>query len=58
MKNYIPQYVYPLKRDDGWKKLTGSLPVRMTNDYLFRALLQSDNETLKGLFTVIPLPII
>ncbi|MBO6112541.1 MAG: PD-(D/E)XK nuclease family transposase, partial [Lachnospiraceae bacterium] len=49
MKNYIPVYVYPLTRNDGWKKLTGELPVKMTNDYLFRALLQSDNDTLKAL---------
>ncbi len=53
MKNYIPQYVYPLREDDGWKELTGDLPVRMTNDYLFRALLQSDNETLKELLTAL-----
>ena len=49
MKNYTPVYVYPLTEDDGWKKLTGELPVKMTNDYLFRALLQSDNDTLKAL---------
>ena len=28
---------------------TGPVTVRMTNDYLFRALLQSSNKTLKGL---------
>jgi len=49
MKNYTPVYVYPLTQNDGWKKLTGELPVKMTNDYLFRALLQSDNDTLKAL---------
>ena len=49
MKNYTPVYVYPLTEDDGWKSLTGELPVKMTNDYLFRALLQSDNDTLKAL---------
>ena len=49
MKNYTPVYVYPLKQNDGWRKLTGELPVKMTNDYLFRALLQSDNDTLKAL---------
>ena len=49
MNNYEPVYVYPLTESDGWKELSGELPVKMTNDYLFRALLQSDNETLKAL---------
>ena len=49
MKNYTPVYSYPLTEDDGWRRLTGELPVTMTNDYLFRALLQSDNDTLKAL---------
>ena len=49
MKDYRPTYKYPIEYSDGWKKLTGRLPVRMTNDYLFRALLQSDNETLKAI---------
>ena len=48
-KNYTPVYVYPLREDDGWGRLEGELPVKMTNDYLFRALLQSDNDTLKAL---------
>ena len=41
MKNYTPAYRYPLTENDGWKKLTGNVPVKMTNEYLFRALLQS-----------------
>ena len=49
MKNYIPVEVYPLVESTDWMKLTGELPVKMTNDYLFRALLQSDNDTLKSL---------
>ena len=49
MKNLEPMYSYPIVENDGWKTLTGALPVKMTNDYLFRALLQSDNETLKVL---------
>lgn len=28
---------------------TGPLPYRLTNDYLFRAVLQSNNSVLKGL---------
>ncbi len=49
MKNYTPAYRYPLTENDGWKKLTGDLPVKMTNDYLFRALLQSENDVLKAI---------
>ncbi len=49
MKNYTPIYRYPLTESDGWKKLTGTLPVKMTNDYLFRALLQSENDVLKAI---------
>ena len=40
-----------------WHSLTGPVPIRMTNDYLFRALLQTDNETLKHLIAdVLHLP--
>ncbi len=49
MNNYTPVAHYPLIKSDGWKNLTGDLPVKMTNDYLFRALLQSDNEVLKAI---------
>lgn len=49
MNNYKPVTVYPLVESDDWMNETGKLPVKMTNDYLFRALLQSDNETLKAL---------
>ena len=49
MENYTPVFRYPLTENDGWKKLSGELTVKMTNDYLFRALLQSDNEVLKAL---------
>ena len=38
-----------IKRNEGWKQLSGELPVSMTNDYLFKALMQSDNETLQAL---------
>ena len=44
-KNYKHEIPY----DDGWEKLEGPLPVKLTNDYLFRALLQADEETLKAL---------
>ena len=49
MKNFKPVEVYPLVDSNDWIELTGDLPVKMTNDYLFRALLQSDNDTLKAL---------
>ena len=42
MNNYKPVEVYPLTESKEWMKLTGELPVKMTNDYLFGALLQSD----------------
>ena len=51
MSSYEPSYAYPIVENDGWKNLTGELPVKMTNDYLFRALLQSDNETLKAILS-------
>ena len=35
--------------NDGWKELSGKLPVELTNDYLFRALLQADEDTLRAL---------
>lgn len=35
--------------DNAWLSATGPVPIRMTNDYLFRALLQRSNNTLKGL---------
>ena len=38
------RHVMPYR--DDWKQLTGKLPVSMTNDYLFRALLQADEKTL------------
>ncbi len=49
MENYKPVFSYPIRDSDGWKELTGELPVRMTNDYLFRALLQSENDVLKSI---------
>ena len=41
-------YSYPINNAIGkrWHSCTGKLPVPMTNDFLFRALLQSDNTTL------------
>ncbi|MBD5457607.1 MAG: Rpn family recombination-promoting nuclease/putative transposase [Lachnospiraceae bacterium] len=38
---------YPI--DDSWRTAAGPLAIPMTNDYLFRSLLQSNNKVLKGL---------
>ena len=42
-------YKHEMEYHDDWKKLSGPLPVRMTSDFLFRALLQTDEKTLKAL---------
>jgi len=34
-----------------WRKNTGPLPVKMTNDYLFKALAQKDEKALKDLIS-------
>ena len=44
-------YKHEMPYSDGWKKQTGKLPVSMTNDYLFRALLQADEKTLIALIS-------
>ncbi len=36
-------------KENDWHKLTGELDFRVNNDYLFRALLQTDNVVLKEL---------
>ena len=38
---------------DEWHKCSGKLPVRMTNDYLFRALMQTNNRTLTRLISAV-----
>ena len=42
-------YKHQIPYNGDWKKLTGPLPMKMTNDYLFRALLQADEKTLKAI---------
>ncbi len=32
-----------------WDNVTGPVAIRMTNDYLFRALMQQNNNVLKAL---------
>lgn len=41
------------KIEPDWYKLTGKLDFPLTNDYLFRALLQKNNNTLKGLIAAL-----
>ena len=42
-------YDYTMEYSADWKKKTGLLEFNMTNDYLFRALMQKDEKTLKAL---------
>ena len=37
------------KRPLDWHNLSGKIPFRMTNDYLFRALMQTNNQVLTAL---------
>ncbi|MBR1628150.1 MAG: PD-(D/E)XK nuclease family transposase, partial [Lachnospiraceae bacterium] len=46
-------YAYPAVKTDDWKRLTGPVPVRLTNDYLFRALMQSDEGVLKAVVAAV-----
>ena len=36
-----------------WHRLTGKIPFRMTNDYLFRALMQDNNDVLRTLIAAL-----
>ena len=40
-------YAHTIDYSDGWKTKTGNIGFKLTNDYLFRALLQRDEKTLK-----------
>lgn len=42
-------YEHTMPYDDGWKTKRGSLRFRMCNDYLFRAFLQRDEDSLRAL---------
>lgn len=41
--------IIPTDTGPKWHYASGPLPISMTNDYLFRALLQRNNHVLKGL---------
>ena len=36
-----------------WYDFTGKIPINLTNDYLFRALMQENNNSLKGLVSAL-----
>ena len=42
-------YAHTIDYSDVWKNKTGNIGFKLTNDYLFRALLQRDEKTLKAL---------
>ena len=46
--NEPKNYDHSMPYNGTWKKETGQLEFRMCNDYLFRAILQKDEETLKA----------
>jgi predicted transposase/invertase (TIGR01784 family) len=48
-KNFMAKQLSNFLTAADWKKLTGPLPFRMTSDYLFKFLLQSDPKVLKAL---------
>lgn len=39
--------------DDSWKNASGALPVTMTNDYMFRAVFQSSENSLRHLLAAL-----
>lgn len=41
-------YEHNVPYNDGWKEKSGYLGFKMSNDYLFRAIMQKDEETLKN----------
>ena len=47
-QNLSAQHFHP-SWDQDFLNASGRVPYRMTNDYLFRAVLQSSNKALKGL---------
>ena len=48
-QNAHSQRTLPHTGTINWDQLHGRLPIPMTNDYLFRALLQRNNNVLKSL---------
>ena len=45
----LPASAIPDTQLNDWHSATGPLAIPMTNDYLFRVLLQRNNYVLKGL---------
>jgi predicted transposase/invertase (TIGR01784 family) len=48
-KNFMEKQMSNSPTAAAWENLTGPLPFRMTSDYLFKFLLQSDLDVLKAL---------
>lgn len=48
-----PADLFHFTADDSWKQESGRLPFTLTNDYLFRAVLQLSNNTLKSLLSAL-----
>jgi predicted transposase/invertase (TIGR01784 family) len=48
-KNFMAKQTSNSPTAAAWENLTGPLPLRMTSDYLFKFLLQSDLDVLKAL---------
>ncbi len=44
---------FPLKYNNEWRKQTGQLRFGLTNDYLFRALMQSEKEVLRSVVAAV-----
>jgi predicted transposase/invertase (TIGR01784 family) len=49
----IKGYRNSMPYNDGWKVKTGALGFKMCNDYLFRAFLQCDEESLRALIAAL-----
>ena len=52
-KNDKNTFHLPITSNIDWKSKSGKLPARMTNDYLFKALAQSDPLALKSLISAV-----
>lgn len=44
-------YEHTIPYNDGWKEKSGYIGFKMSNDYLFRSIMQKDEETLKNVIS-------
>ena len=42
-----------MNKENDWQRLTGPVPYKLTNDYLFRALLQENEEARKSIIAAV-----